>query len=71
VNGFAEVAKGAQITITRRGLPVARLVRTEVARRGVTSQHEHVADVIQNLSKLRKGVLLDGNAGDLIGRGRD
>jgi prevent-host-death family protein len=68
---LAEVEKGEQVTITRRGLPVARLVRAGAAKRGVTSQSQQVAAVIQNLSKLRKGVVLEGNVHDLIGDGRD
>lgn len=68
---LAEVERGEQVTITRRGRPIARLVSVAPAARGVVSQRQHVAATIGALREQRKGVVLEGPLRDLIDDGRD
>ena len=49
-----KVAQGEEVLITRRGIPVARLVPAQEADRS------HVAKTIQRLRSLREGVRLRG-----------
>lgn len=66
---LAEVERGEQVTITRRGLPVARLVAASPARRSAASQRQQVAGTI---AALRAGrIKLEGPLKDLIAEGRD
>ena len=59
-----EVELGAEITITRHGKPVAKLVP-------VTGPHAEVAEVIAGIRENRKGNRLDGlKVKDLIDEGR-
>jgi prevent-host-death family protein len=60
-----EVAAGETITITKHGVPVARLVPANAQRRGV-------ADAIEALQKLQKevGGLDDGAIREMIEEGR-
>ena len=67
-----EVERGEQVTITRRGVPVARLVAAVGARRGaVSQQRQQVGATIAALREERKGVVLEGQLRDLIADGRD
>jgi prevent-host-death family protein len=67
-----EVEQGEQVTITRRGVPVARLVAAAGARRGaVSQQRQQVGATIAALREERKGVVLEGQVRDLIADGRD
>ena len=68
---LAEVERGEQVTITRRGQPIARLVSVAPARRGAVSQRQQVAATIGALREQRKGVVLEGRLRDLIADGRD
>ena len=68
---LVEVEQGEQVTITRRGLPVARLVGLASAKRGAPSQRQQVGVAIVSLRELRKGVVLEGDLRDLISDGRD
>lgn len=69
---LAEVERGEQVTITRRGVPVARLVPAATARRaGEPSQHQRVAAVFAALQAEREGVTLDVPLRDAIEHGRD
>jgi prevent-host-death family protein len=66
---LAEVEQGEQVTITRRGLPVARLLAVSPARRSAASQRQQVADTI---AALRAGrIKLEGPLKALIAEGRD
>lgn len=66
---LVEVEQGEQVTITRRGLPVARLVAAGPARRGAASQRQQVAGTF---AALRAGsIQLEGALKDLIAHGRD
>ena len=66
---LAEVEQGEQVTITRRGLPVARLVPVSPTRRSAASQRQQVAGTIATLRAGR--IKLDGPLKDLIAEGRD
>jgi prevent-host-death family protein len=68
---LAEVEKGEQVTITRRGLPIARLVSALPAKRGAAAQRQQVAATFAKLKAQRKGVVLRGKLQDLIAEGRD
>ncbi|MES2990971.1 MAG: type II toxin-antitoxin system prevent-host-death family antitoxin [Pseudomonadota bacterium] len=68
---LAEVEQGEQVTITRRGLPIARLVGAVAARRGAAGQRQQVGATIASLRELRKGVVLEGDLRELIADGRD
>ena len=69
---LAEVEQGEQVTITRRGLPIARLVSAATAtERGTTTQRQRVTATIESLREQRKGVVLEGDSLELIADGRD
>ena len=69
---LVEVEQGEQITITRRGLPIARLVSALAAKRGgASSQRQQVGATIASLREQRKGVVLEGDLRELIADGRD
>jgi prevent-host-death family protein len=66
---LVEVERGEQVTITRRGQAVARLVPATAARRAATSQRQRVASAIASLRAAR--IDLEGSLKDWIGDGRD
>lgn len=69
---LAEVERGEQVTITRRGVAVARLVAAAPAGKAApSSQRQHVSAVFAAMKKARKGVTLDVPVRDAIESGRD
>jgi prevent-host-death family protein len=68
---LAEVEQGGQVTITRRGQPVARLVGVSSARRASTGQRQKVAATIDWLTAQRRTIALDGELKEAIAQGRD
>ena len=69
---LVEVEHGEQVTITRRGLPIARLVSAIATKRGgAPSQRQQVGATIASLREQRKGVVLEGDLRELIADGRD
>lgn len=67
---LAEVeSSGEQVTITRRGLAVARLVPATVARRGAAGRRQQTAETLAKLRSSR--INLEGPLKDLIAEGRD
>ena len=68
---LAAVEQGEQVTITRRGQAIARLVSAAPAKRGNIGQRQKVASTIAALRNLRKGVNLEGDLRELIAEGRD
>ena len=68
---LVEVEQGEQVTITRRGVPIARLVSATAAKRGASSRRQQVASTIAALREQRKGVVLEGDLRELIADGRD
>lgn len=67
---LAEVeSSGEQVTITRRGQAVARLVPVAAAKRGVANRRQLTADTLAKLRGSR--ISLKGPLKDLIAEGRD
>ncbi len=66
-----EVERGEQITITRRGVAVARLVSAAVSKRTGGSQRQQVASTFERLREQREGVVLKGTLKDILAEGRD
>jgi len=64
------VEQGEQVTITRRGVAVARLVPA-TTRRATASQRQRVTETFAQLRAQRAGVMLDMPLGDAIAEGRD
>ncbi len=68
---LAAVEQGEQVTITRRGVAVARLVPTAPVRRSAASQRLRVSQVFAQLRAQRVGVVLDVPLREVIAEGRD
>lgn len=71
---LVEVEQGAQFVITRRGVPVARLVSAAppAAQRAKSgTQRQRVREVFEDLKRLRSGVQLSSPLRDAIEHGRD
>ncbi len=65
------VEQGEVVTITRRGLPVARLVAATPTNPSLTGQREVVAQAFALLNAARQGVRLDGDLKAIAADGRD
>ncbi|MEO6972204.1 MAG: type II toxin-antitoxin system prevent-host-death family antitoxin [Rhodoferax sp.] len=74
-NRFSEllnaVENGEEITITRHGQPVARLVSVNVVGQSPTGQRVHVAGVLQRLHLLGRDAGLGVSLAQAIESGRD
>jgi prevent-host-death family protein len=57
----ARVEQGEEIAITRRGVPVVRLVPDAGDRIRGAGRHERVALALERLQQLRSGVVLEGD----------
>ncbi|MDO9095750.1 MAG: type II toxin-antitoxin system prevent-host-death family antitoxin [Rubrivivax sp.] len=71
---LAEIEKGEQFVITRRGVSLARLVAAApaTARRAKGhAQRERVNQVFAAMAQLRSGTVLDVPMKDAIDQGRD
>ncbi len=71
---LVEVERGEQFVITRRGVAVARLVGAApmAARRSQSNaQRQRVAQALDDLSQLRRGMRLDLPLRQAIESGRD
>lgn len=69
---LAEVERGGQVTITRRGQPVARLVPPTAAasrRSSAAARRQGIADTFAQLRAAR--IQLDGTLKEWITEGRD
>jgi prevent-host-death family protein len=67
---LAAVEHGEQITITRRGRPVARLVAIGPVRREA-SQRQRVTAVFARMRQQRTGITPEGDLRETIAAGRD
>lgn len=65
------VEQGEQVTITRRGVAVARLVPAAAARAKGASQRQRVAATFELLRAQRQGLSLDAPLAQAIAEGRD
>lgn len=66
---LADVEQGEQVTITRRGRPIAKLVSVSVAKRGHSARRQQVAGVMAQLKARR--VVMEGDLKDWLSDGRD
>ena len=67
----ARVEQGEEIAITRRGVPVARLVPDFWDRHGRAGRREQVAEALERLQQLRAGSLLEGDLRVIAREGLD
>lgn len=58
---IAAVEHGDQITITRRGVPVARLVAEQVEENDASGLRQRVASALERLRQIRSGLVLGGD----------
>lgn len=58
---IAAVEHGDQVTITRRGVPVARLVAEAAEASDTSSQRQRVASALERLRQIRSGLVLEGD----------
>lgn len=65
------VEQGEEITITRHGSPVARIVSINTSSQGRQGQRERVAGAMAHLRHLRQGITLGAPLSDAIEDGRD
>ncbi len=68
---LADVERGKQFVITRRGVAIARLVSAGAPKRAAASQRQQVAATFAQLRAQRQGVVLEGDLKGLIEDGRD
>lgn len=68
---LAAVELGEEVTITRRGRPVARIVAAADAPFTALTQRERVADTFARLREMRQGRTLGGSLREAIEDGRD
>ena len=65
------VEQGEAITITRRGVPVARLVRESQSEGGKSSRDEQVTAALSRLWSERAALVLDGDLRQIAREGLD
>lgn len=68
---LAAVSHGEEVTITRHGAPVARLVAISACAQPAPEQRQRVADAIKRLRKLGSGAELGCTVPQAIQDGRD
>ena len=65
------VEHGEEITITRHGSPVARIVSINTSSQGEQGQRERVSGAMAHLRNLRQGVTLGASLSEALEDGRD
>ncbi len=55
------VEHGDQVTITRRGVPVARLVAESAGATGSPDRRQRIATALERLRQIRGAVVLEGD----------
>ena len=68
---LVEVELGEEVTITRRGRPVARIVAAVESPATTLTQRERVAGIFARLREMRQGRTLGGSLREAIEAGRD
>ena len=68
---LAAVERGEEITITRHGCPVARLVSAQAPTQAVQNQRERVSGAIARLRTLGRDASLGASLSEAIEDGRD
>jgi prevent-host-death family protein len=59
---IAAVEYGDQVTITRRGVPVARLVAETALVNDEAGHRQRVASALEQLRRIRSGLALEGDS---------
>ncbi len=67
---LAAVTHGEEVTITRHGAPIARLVALNATTQPVPEQRAHVAAVMQSLRAIGAGAVLGCTVEEAIQQGR-
>ena len=74
-NRFSElitaVEQGDQVMITRRGVPVARLVAEVALAPNKAARREHIASTLEHLRRIRGGMVLEGDVKAIAREGLD
>jgi prevent-host-death family protein len=68
---IAAVEHGDQVTITRRGVPVARLVAEPDQEVVAADRRQRVASALERLRQIRGGVALEGDLKAIAREGLD
>lgn len=68
---IAAVEHGDQVTITRRGVPVARLVGEPDEEAVAVDRRQRVASALERLRQIRGGVVLEGDLKAIAREGLD
>jgi prevent-host-death family protein len=68
---LAQVQQGHEITITRHGVPMAKLVPVDEKKSRMPSQRQQVDAAFKALQALSRGVTLDVPLREAIVQGRD
>jgi prevent-host-death family protein len=68
---IAAVEHGDQVTITRRGVPVARLVAEPSKTAAATGQRQRVSSALERLREIRSGLALEGDLKTIARDGLD
>ena len=67
---LAAVQAGEEVSITKHGKPVARLVPVRADKVAQYTRQQQVAETFRKLRELRKGVILEGDIKEIIAEGR-
>ena len=68
---IAAVEQGDQVVITRRGVPVARLVAEVALVSNKAARREHIASTLEHLRRIRGGLVLEGDVKAIARKGWD
>jgi prevent-host-death family protein len=68
---IARVQQGEEISITRRGVPVARLVSAPARRHAAAERARMVHAALERLQQLRTGLVLEGDLQAIAREGLD
>ncbi len=63
--------RGGEVTITRRGRPIARIVAVVASPAPALTQQERIAGIFTRLREMRHGRTLSGSLREAIEDGRD
>lgn len=67
---LAAVQAGEEVSITKHGKLVARLVPVHTDKPAQNTRQQQVAETFRKLRELRKGVILEGDIKEIIAEGR-
>lgn len=67
---LAAVQAGEEVSITKHGKPVVKMVAVPSGEDAAEAQKARVKAAFARLAELRKGVVLEGNIKEIIAKGR-